>query len=409
MAGDSNFHVSLQNGVLHSVYGDVKAIKPPPPPPPLPPVQFIALAHFYRVVFCCIDLLGAMLPWRLIVLMCCIFTSNLKLLLLFQADPTKVETVQDVLARAAAKGLLGGIIPEQSKAGKKGKSKKNRAASATSKPSSPSSQERPAQTGSELESGQDPVAHSDYEEEKGEGDVKCSAEEEGEKNAEDNGGKGEKKRRGLKGRKGKLKRRSKQTNRISTVSKLLPKSHKKKPRKKNQAHHKRRLQGPTKSKPRRIPRLTLTLISSAKPSTHLFPIISQDKSDSLTSAGKHPSPARPAPPLAPHTSSKQQVQKRNTEPERVEKSLKETAKPGSPLKGHMKVIRPKKQAATQEELKPAGFVLPPISSPTSSSLSSRSAASLSQPPSMAFHTQHAHPSTSSSSSVSLPSLDKLGV
>ncbi|XP_005741268.2 putative methyltransferase NSUN7 [Pundamilia nyererei] len=85
-----------------------------------------------------------------------------------QADPTKVETVQDVLARAAAKGLLGGMIPEQSKAAKKGKSKKNRAASASSKPSSSSSLER--ETGGELPNGRDPVTPSGDEEEKGEGD-----------------------------------------------------------------------------------------------------------------------------------------------------------------------------------------------------------------------------------------------
>eukprot|EP00064_Thunnus_orientalis_P003645 superscaffoldBa00000307_g3655 len=317
-----------------------------------------------------------------------------------QADPTKVETVQDVLARAAAKGLLGGIIPDQSKAGKKGKSKKNRAASATSKHSSPSSQEGPAQTGSELESGQDPVAHSDHEEEKGEGDVKCSVEEEEEGNTEDKGGNGERKRRGLKGRKRKLKRRS---NRIPTVSKYLPKSHKKKPKKKKQAHHKWHLQGPTKSKPRRIPRLTLTFISSsAKPSTHLSPITAQDKSGTLTSAGKHPSPGRPAPLTALHTSSKQQVQKQNTELERAEKTPKDTVKPGSLFKGHVKVVRPEK------ELKPAGFVLPPISSSTSSSLSSSNGASPSQPPSTTLHTQHTITSASSSS-VSLPSLDKVGV
>ncbi|KAM7394255.1 hypothetical protein PAMP_021068 [Pampus punctatissimus] len=305
-----------------------------------------------------------------------------------QADPTKVETVQDVLARAAAKGLLGGIIPEQSKAGKKEKSKKNRVSSATGTPSFPSSQERPAQTGSEHESGQNPVTHSDREEKKGEGDVKCTAEEQGKKE-DDKRGKGGRKRRGLKGCKRKVKRRSKQSTRIPTVSKHLPKSHKKKPKKKKQAHHKRHLQGPTRSKPRRIPRLTLTLITSAKPSIRFSPIIAQNESGTLTAAVKHPSPARPAPPTAPHTSSKQQVQRQNTEPERTEKSPKDTAKQGSPFKGHMKVVKPEKEVATQKELKPAGFVLPPISSPTSSSLSSRSGASLSRPPPTAFHTQHA--------------------
>ncbi|KAK5926671.1 hypothetical protein CgunFtcFv8_022222 [Champsocephalus gunnari] len=77
-----------------------------------------------------------------------------------QADPTKVETVHDVLARAAAKGLLGGIIPELSKTNKKGKSKKNRAASASSKPSSPSGRE------GQLGEGEKPVAPSQHEEKK---------------------------------------------------------------------------------------------------------------------------------------------------------------------------------------------------------------------------------------------------
>lgn len=305
-----------------------------------------------------------------------------------------------MLARAAAKGLLGGIIPEQSKSGKKGKSKKNQTASVTSKHSSPSTQDRPAQTGSEIESGQNPVAHSDYEEHNAEGDAKHRGEEEEEEKT-DKEGKGEKKRRGLKGRKLKgLKRRSKQTNGFPTISKLLPKSHKKKPKKRKQMHHKRRVQAPTKNKPRRIPRLTLTLISSAKLSTHPSLITVQDKSGTLTPAGKHPFHSYPAPPIVPHTSTKQQAQKQNKGPEQVEKSLTDTAKPGSLLKVHVKGVRP------ERELKPVGFFLPPISPPTSSSLSSRSGASLSQPPSTAHHTQHTCTSASSSS-VSLPSLEKL--
>uniref|UniRef100_A0A3B4VPC1 SAM-dependent MTase RsmB/NOP-type domain-containing protein n=1 Tax=Seriola dumerili TaxID=41447 RepID=A0A3B4VPC1_SERDU len=107
-----------------------------------------------------------------------------------QVREQTVETVQDVLARAAAKGLLGGIIPEQSKTGKRGKGRKNRVASATSKPSSPSGQE--TQT------------------ERGKGDFKGSEEEEEYKKEEDEGGEEEKKGRGLKGRKRKLKLRPKQ-------------------------------------------------------------------------------------------------------------------------------------------------------------------------------------------------------
>ncbi len=329
--------------------------------------------------------------------MCCIFTSNLKLPLLFQADPTKVETVQDVLARAAAKGLLGGIIPEQSKNGKKGKSRKNRVASVGSKPSSPSSQER--QTGGELVNGQDPVTPSEHEEKKGE-----YSEEEKE---EDKGGKGGKKRQGTKGYKRKVKRRPKQTSRTTTVPKYHSKSHKKKVGKVNQPHHKRRL-----TKRRRIPRLTLTLISSAKPSNHLSPItaLAHKLSDNPTIKPQQTlvfsaaSPARPAPPPS-HAASKQ-AQRQNTEPERAEKMLKDAAKPESPFRARGKVVGPKKEVATQEVSKPADFVLPPISSPSSGSLSCRSGSSLSQRPSRASHSQLAQISASStsSSSISLPGL-----
>ncbi|XP_070684460.1 putative methyltransferase NSUN7 [Pempheris klunzingeri] len=311
-----------------------------------------------------------------------------------QADPTKVESVQDVLARAAAKGLLGGIIPEQSKTGKKGKSKKNRVASAGSKPSSPSSRER--QTGGELVNGRDSVAPSEDEAKKGE----CSEEEKEDEEEEDKGQNRGKKR---KGHKGKAKRRSKHTKRTNTVSNHHPKSHKKKPtkRKVNQSQRKRR-------KPRRIPRLTLTLMSSAKPSSHLSPItaLAHKLSDNATIKSQQtvfsaPSPVRPAPPIT-HAASKQ-VQRHNTEAERAEKKLKDAAGAESPLKARGKVVTPKKDVEPQDKSKPADLVLPPISSPSSSSLSSRSRGSLSQHPSGASHSQLAQISASSSC-VSLPRL-----
>ncbi|XP_050926588.1 putative methyltransferase NSUN7 [Lates calcarifer] len=263
-----------------------------------------------------------------------------------QADPTKVETVQDVLARAAAKGLLGGIIPEPSKTGKKGKSRKNRA-------------------------GEDPdIAPS--EEDKGEGDLKGSEEEVEYKKEEDEEGKEEKKRRGIKGRKQKLKRRPKQTTRAPAVSKHRPKSHKKKTtkRKLNKRH-------------RRIPRLTLTLMSSAKPSSHLSPITAlAHKISSPPSAGKHPPPA---PPVA-----SKQVQRPNTKPEgRAEKTLKDAANPASPLKEARggKVVRPEEAADS---------VLPPIPpSPSSGSVRTRSGRSQSS---------HSENMSASSSSIFLPGL-----
>ncbi|XP_022614191.1 putative methyltransferase NSUN7 [Seriola dumerili] len=305
-----------------------------------------------------------------------------------QADPTKVETVQDVLARAAAKGLLGGIIPEQSKTGKRGKGRKNRVASATSKPSSPSGQE--TQT------------------ERGKGDFKGSEEEEEYKKEEDEGGEEEKKGRGLKGRKRKLKLRPKQISRAPAVSKHHPKTHKKKPtkRKINQSHHKKRL---TKSNPRRIPRLTLTLMSSAKPSNHLSPItaLAHKLSDNpvvksqqtvlgaAPPAGKHLSPARPAPPTPPAAS--KQVQRRNTQPDSAVKTLKDAAKPASPHKAGKMMVRP------EEVLKAVDSGLPPISSRSSSSLRSRTGSSLSQPLSQTSDSQRSNMSASSSR-ISLPGL-----
>ncbi|XP_012778204.2 putative methyltransferase NSUN7 [Maylandia zebra] len=290
-----------------------------------------------------------------------------------QADPTKVETVQDVLARAAAKGLLGGMIPEQSKAAKKGKSKKNRAASASSKPSSSSSLER--ETGGELPNGRDPVTPSGDEEEKGEGDDE--EEKVGETEKE-----GEKKRRGHKGRK--RKGHSKQSKN-TTVSTHEPKGHKKKQTKKkvNQSHHKRRR---TKSKPRRIPRLTLALMSSAKPSNHLSPITALAQRMSInpafksqqtllstpSPAGKHPSTALPAIP-APHTASTGL----NTQPERAQETSNDAAKPA------------------KEAVRADNVGLPPIS------LRSRSGSSGYRPLSGTLNSQQGNMSTSSSS-ISLP-------
>uniref|UniRef100_A0AAV2LLZ5 Uncharacterized protein n=1 Tax=Knipowitschia caucasica TaxID=637954 RepID=A0AAV2LLZ5_KNICA len=140
--------------------------------------------------------------------------------LIEEADPTKVETVQDVLARAAAKGLLGGILPEQSKLGKKGKGKKSQ------------------QAGSEQEA----EGTGDAEDEEL-GDV-----EEGDR-PDKSSNVGKKKKAG-KGHKGKASTRQ-------------SKSHSKGDKKKV----KKRIQG--KRKPRRIPRLTLSLMSSAKASARL--------------------------------------------------------------------------------------------------------------------------------------------
>lgn len=295
-------------------------------------------------------------------------------------DPTKVETVQDVLARAAAKGLLGGIIPEQSKTGKKGKNKKNRVASAGSKPTSPQSQER--ETGGELESGKDQVAASDEEEQRGECDE------------EDKEVKGGKKKRGLKGQKKKAKQQGKQSSRTTAASKNHSQSHKKKLAKKKT---KRRL---TKTKPRRIPRLTLTLISSAKPPKHLSPItaLAHKLIDAPAVSPQLVDPAHPAPPAA-----SRQMQRKNTDTVKAEKPVKDGAEADCLVKTRGKTEKPKTEKVTQAISKLSDFVLPPISLLSSSSLSGRSVSSPSQHPSRASHSELAQISASSSC-ISLPGL-----
>lgn len=311
--------------------------------------------------------------------------------MLLQADPTKVETVQEVLARAAAKGLLGGIVVQPSKTGKKGKRRKNRTGSAPSKHLSSRSQE--GQTGNEVGSRQTEAAE---EHEDGEGE--CSEDDK----EEDKRGKRRKKRRGLKGSKGKVNQLAKQTNRSAAVSKHQDKDHKK--RKANPSKQKR---SPTKSKPRKIPRLTLTLISSPKPSSPLSSItalahkLNQNaaiKSQQVTQSS-NPSNACPSPPT--HRVASKQVKKQSVQPERAEKTLKDTPKLERPSRAAAKVVRRQIGGLTEDASKPADFVLPPISSPSHSSLSSRSASTISQRPSGGPQLVQISPSTSF---MSLPGL-----
>ncbi|XP_036962709.1 putative methyltransferase NSUN7 [Acanthopagrus latus] len=281
-----------------------------------------------------------------------------------QADPTKVETVQDVLARAAAKGLLGGVISEQPKNVKKGKGNKNRVASASSRPSSPSSQER-----------QDPAA--ECEGKNGECDVEAKE-----------GGKKKK------GSRRKVKQQPKQSNRAAAASK----PQKKKPTKRR-----------VKTKPRRIPRLTLSLMSSAKPSNRLSPItaLAHKLSDSTSIKSQQTvlstrAPASPAPP-APHAASKQ-VKRQNTEPERAERTLRNATKPESQFKTQSKAVRAKTEVVTQNGSKTADSVLPPISFPSPRSRSSRSGSSHSQCLSQASSSHLTQLSASCASTISLPGL-----
>uniref|UniRef100_A0A667WLV9 SAM-dependent MTase RsmB/NOP-type domain-containing protein n=1 Tax=Myripristis murdjan TaxID=586833 RepID=A0A667WLV9_9TELE len=109
----------------------------------------------------------------------------------------EAETVQDVLARAAAKGLLGGINPDQAKTSKKGRARKSHAPATSTKPLSPSA----VQTEIKLATGQNaggvstlPVPLSVLKE-KGMEDLNSDEEEDKEEgHEEDDGPKGERRR-----------------------------------------------------------------------------------------------------------------------------------------------------------------------------------------------------------------------
>ncbi|KAM4603369.1 putative methyltransferase NSUN7 [Polymixia lowei] len=217
-----------------------------------------------------------------------------------EADPAKVETVQDVLARAAAKGLLGGILEDRSKPGKNGKHRKSRAHATVE--ASAAGQEGPAPTETDRVAGQDP----------GSGGV-------------------------------------------------------------------------------------LPLVPGTPTTTSRQPV-----SRAGTPADKHPSRFRP-PPLQ---TGREHAQGQKPEPQRAGKPYKEVAKPGSPYMATRNVIRPNKELAMQEVLKPVDFVLPPISSPSLSSLSSRSSTPLSLPSVPDSSSAARLTPTRSSSSVTVSGLDK---
>ncbi|XP_076026411.1 putative methyltransferase NSUN7 [Genypterus blacodes] len=285
----------------------------------------------------------------------------------------EVDSVQDVLARAAAKGLLFGIIPNQLKTSKKGRSKK----SDVNKRLSPCGQGTPAETERDGVGGEDPgcgflVTPSGCDEERGKGS--SSEDEEGGKG--DREGEDEERKLGRKrGGKRKVRRRRKQTDKTATVSR----SPRKKPAKKkvNTTHHIRR-----KAKVK-LPPLTKTL-------THTHTLSQQHCQDTADTENTHTTSKQTLScpvPWDPHKASNQ-AQECNTQ----------IAQPGSPLKAGGKEARPKMR--TQEVAKAADFVLPPICSPTPSSLSSRSVGSVSRPSSQASNIQLSRRSSTSSSSSS---------
>lgn len=289
----------------------------------------------------------------------CVFNISLYILNIFQADPTKVESVHDVLARAVAKGLLGGIIPRESKKGKGEKRRKDRKDPADSKPSSPSSHDE--ETGNEFEDDQDPV----YATEHDEGEDEHEERKEG-------------KKKGTKGRKQQVKRRAKPS---ATISRKQQSDSKKASKKKQQPQHRRHHR---KRRARKIPRLTLSLMSSTKPSSSLSTITALahklSKNIAIESqqiffsprppaSGPHFSP-RPAvsggefspcpPDSGPHLSSQPAVslpavlRRQNTDAGRAEKKVK-NIKAGK-SKTRAKVIKGEIEVVT-------GLVLPPISKP----------------------------------------------
>ncbi|KAK7929247.1 hypothetical protein WMY93_005642 [Mugilogobius chulae] len=252
-----------------------------------------------------------------------------------QADPTKVETVQDVLARAAAKGLLGGILPEQSKPSKKGKGKKSQQADGHNEPG--------AEGSGDAEDEED-----------------LADEEDEEKNNKSN--KVGKKKKGGKGHKGK------------SNSKSLSKGSKKKVKKKKVNQGKR--------KPRRIPRLTLSLMSSAKASARLSlitPLVkklkdnkalittsSETSSGSSTPARTQPLSAGPAPRTE---TSQKQLGKITVDDKQVQSKVFPT------VQGQIE--RGKSEGQANKAVKPLDSVAPLESLLSSSSISIKSETSIS--------------------------------
>lgn len=280
----------------------------------------------------------------------CLFNASLyqkTVNLSLQPDPTKVESVQDVLARAAAKGLLGGITPEESKKGKKEKRRKDHEDPPDSQPSSPSSHD--GETGNEFEDDGDPGSAGGRDEKRGE--------DESEK------GKGGKKKR-AKGRRLKVKRRPKPS---APGSRKHLKDNRLAAKKKQQPQSRRHLR---KRRARKIPRLTLTLMSSAKPSSSLSTIAALAHKLSETVAiesqqtpefGPRPQAPRPDSGPRPQAPLPAAIRRPNADAGRAEKMLK-TTKAGT-LRSSATTVGVEAGATTQVGSEVADSVLPPISRP----------------------------------------------
>ena len=276
----------------------------------------------------------------------------------FQPDPTKVESAQDVLVRAAAKGLLGGIFPEESKKGKKKKHRKAHRDPPDSKPSSPSSHD--GETGNEFQDGHDPPYAAGHDEKSGED--------------EHENGEGRKKRE-AKGRRPKVKRRPKQS---APASKKYLKDTRKAAKQKQQSQHRRH---PRRRRARKIPRLTLSFMSSAEPSSRLSTITALAHKLSENAAaeprlGPDFSPRLAAPPPAA-------TRRPNTEAGGAEKPLRSIKAATSRSRAATAGLQA--EPTTQVESEVTHLLLPPISR-----------SSVSQ-----HHSQASRSKKSASSSVSL--------
>lgn len=286
------------------------------------------------------------------------------MLLILQADPTKVETVQEVLARAAAKGLLAGIVAPTSKVRKKGRRRKK-------------------QTGNESgnEQSEEVKEHEDGAEGYSEEDNKKGKQR-----------KRRKKRRDVKGGKGKVSQLAKLAR-----SGAAPKQEDKEHKKKKVSERK----GPTRSKPRKIPRLTLTLISSPKPSSPLSTItalahrLSQNGATKSPQGG-HPGDPTTARPLLPaRCSASKQVKKPSVKAEKTPKDDCKAARPSMA----------KEAKASKGELSQTDCILPPVTTLSHCSLSSGgSSSTVSQHPADAGSDSQLGLVSPSTSFMSLPGL-----
>ncbi|XP_062334988.1 putative methyltransferase NSUN7 isoform X1 [Osmerus eperlanus] len=314
-------------------------------------------------------------------------------LLAREADPVKVESVQDVLARAAAKGLLGGILTDQSHAPKKGRQRKTLPQVPTDQSLGASSQEIPSlpepgpQNGGDPGNSNKPSTLLEDEEGEHEREEEGSEKEEGDKEIEGEEKEVKGKVKGVKKKK-QLKKHHKKPH--GNFKNLKPRvNHSTKRQTNKPAHQTRRHKGQTKPRTKPSPSLMPIPVDLSYPGTpatqSLTPdpltLIAQQHTavvDPLMMGPKH-SPTSPPTPQGTNSHSKVLPQDSKGFARKTYQNLgkqggpnKETDKPGSPNKVAGKPASPSKEIWKREVLKSIGVVLPPISSPSVSSMGSKS-------------------------------------